>query len=33
MTELITASRAYEANASAFDAVKSMALKAIDIGK
>ncbi|HOE79728.1 MAG TPA: flagellar basal body rod protein FlgC [Smithellaceae bacterium] len=33
MTELITASRAYEANASAFDAVKSMALKAIEIGK
>ena len=33
MTELITASRAYEANATAFDAIKNMALKAIDIGK
>lgn len=33
MTELITASRSYEANASAFDAVKSMALKAMEIGK
>ena len=33
MTDLITASRAYEANATAFDAMKNMALKAIDIGK
>lgn len=33
MTDLITASRAYEANATAFDAVKNMALKAMDIGK
>jgi len=33
MTDLITASRAYEANATAFDAMKNMALKAIEIGK
>jgi len=33
MSDLITASRAYEANATAFDAVKNMALKAMDIGK
>jgi len=33
MTELITASRAYEANATAFDAMKNMALKAMEIGK
>lgn len=33
MTDLITASRAYEANATAFDAMKNMALKAMDIGK
>lgn len=33
MTDLITASRAYEANATAFDAMKSMAIKAMDIGK
>ncbi|MBP7232639.1 MAG: flagellar basal body rod protein FlgC [Syntrophaceae bacterium] len=33
MTELISASRAYEANATAFDAMKSMTVKAMDIGK
>jgi flagellar basal-body rod protein FlgC len=33
MTDLITASRAYEANATAFDALKNMALKAMEIGK
>jgi flagellar basal-body rod protein FlgC len=33
MTELITASRSYEACATAFDAAKNMALKAMDIGK
>ena len=33
MTDLITASRAYEANATAFDAMKNMALKALEIGK
>ena len=33
MTDLITASRAYEANATAFDAMKNMALKAMEIGK
>jgi flagellar basal-body rod protein FlgC len=33
MTELITASRSYEARATAFDAAKNMALKAMDIGK
>ncbi len=33
MTEMITAGRAYEANATAFDAMKNMALKAMDIGK
>lgn len=33
MTDLITASRAYEANATAFDAMKNMAMKAMDIGK
>ena len=33
MTDLITASRAYEANATAFDAIKNMALKAMEIGK
>lgn len=33
MTDLITASRAYEANATAFDAMKNMAIKAMDIGK
>lgn len=33
MTELIAASRAYEANATAFDAMKSMTVKAMDIGK
>ncbi len=30
---MITAGRAYEANATAFDAMKNMALKAMDIGK
>lgn len=33
MTELISTSRAYEANATAFDAMKNMAMKAMDIGK
>jgi flagellar basal-body rod protein FlgC len=33
MTDLITASRTYEACATAFDAAKNMALKAMDIGK
>lgn len=33
MTDLIDASRAYEANATAFSASKSMALKALEIGK
>ena len=33
MTELITASRSYEACATAFEAAKNMALKAMDIGK
>ncbi|MEI6609973.1 MAG: flagellar basal body rod protein FlgC [Deltaproteobacteria bacterium] len=33
MTDLITASRSYEACATAFDAAKNMALKAMDIGK
>lgn len=33
MTELITASRSYEACATAFDAAKNMALKAMEIGK
>jgi len=33
MTEMITAARAYEANATAFDATKNMAMKAMDIGK
>jgi len=33
MTDMITASRAYEACVTAFDATKSMALKTLDIGK
>lgn len=33
MADMITASRAYEANATAFDAMKNMAMKAMDIGK
>jgi flagellar basal-body rod protein FlgC len=33
MTDLITASRAYEANATAFDAMKNMSMKAMEIGK
>ncbi len=33
MTNLIDATRAYEANATAFDATKSMALKGLQIGK
>lgn len=32
MTNLIDASRAYEANVTAFDAAKSMALKGLEIG-
>jgi flagellar basal-body rod protein FlgC len=33
MTNLIDASRAYEANVTAFNATKSMALKGLEIGK
>ena len=33
MIDLITASRAYEANVTAFNAAKSMALKALEIGR
>ncbi len=33
MTNLIDASRSYEANATAFSATKSMALKGLEIGK
>ncbi len=33
MTNLIDASRAYEANATAFNASKSMALKGLELGK
>ncbi|MBQ3583488.1 MAG: flagellar basal body rod protein FlgC [Lachnospiraceae bacterium] len=33
MTNLIDASRAYEANITAFDAAKSMALKGLEIGQ
>ena len=33
MTKLIDASRAYEANATAFEATKSMALKGLQIGQ
>lgn len=33
MTDLIDATRAYEANVTAFNATKTMALKALEIGK
>jgi len=33
MTDMISASRSFEACVSAFDATKSMTLKALDIGK
>lgn len=33
MTNMIDASRSYEANVTAFNATKSMALKALDLGK
>ena len=33
MTNLIDASRAYEANVTAFDASKSMASKGLNVGK
>ncbi len=33
MVDMITATRAYEANVTAFNAAKSMALKALEIGK
>lgn len=33
MTDLIDASRAYEANVTAFNAAKSMALKGLEVGK
>jgi len=33
MTDLIDASRSYEANATAFDASKSMALKGLNMGQ
>ena len=33
MTDLIDATRAYEANVTAFNATKTMALKALEIGR
>ena len=33
MTNLISASRSYEANVTAFDAAKAMALKGLEVGK
>ena len=33
MTNLIDASRAYEANVTAFNATKNMALKGLELGK
>ena len=33
MVDMITASRAYEANVTAVNTAKSMAMKALDIGK
>ncbi|MTI80196.1 MAG: flagellar basal body rod protein FlgC [Firmicutes bacterium] len=33
MTDMITATRAYEANVTAFNAAKGMALKALEIGR
>jgi flagellar basal-body rod protein FlgC len=33
MVDMITATRAYEANVAAFNAAKSMAAKALEIGK
>jgi flagellar basal-body rod protein FlgC len=33
MTNLIDASRSYEANVTAFNATKSMALKGLEVGK
>jgi len=33
MVNLMSASRAYEANVTAFNAAKTMALKALEIGK
>lgn len=33
MTNLIDASRAYEANAAAFNAAKTMAMKGLELGK
>ena len=33
MVDMITASRAYEANTTTINAAKSMAMKALDIGK
>lgn len=33
MTNMIDASRSYEANVTAFNAAKNMALKALEIGK
>ena len=33
MVDILTATRAYEANITAFNATKNMALKALDIGK
>lgn len=33
MVDMISASRAYEANAAAFEAAKSMALKALELGR
>ena len=33
MTDMIDATRSYEANVTAFNATKNMALKALDLGK
>jgi len=33
MVDLITASRAYEANVTAFNTAKNMAMRALDIGR
>jgi flagellar basal-body rod protein FlgC len=33
MTNMIDASRAYEANVTAFNATKSLALKGLEVGK
>jgi len=33
MTDMLSATRSYEANVTVFSALKSMALKALDIGR